>query len=503
MAKAPRGSPSFGLGRWRIAVNVVVQVLALFSLLLMVNYLSLTRYERWDLSKYNRYSLAELTRHLLRSLKKDVRIHVLYSSRDQIPGGQILFDDVRNLLREYENASRGKLRVDMVDLYDDVTKARVLQERFRFGSEKNLLIIEHQGRSKMIRAEDLAEFSTQGLFGETPQVTAFRGEQVITSALLALVEDNRPRVGVVIGHGEPGLSSGAQPNRFKTTIEAQNIQLEEVNLATLQGSLNDYRALLIIGPRNDFSTEENALLRAYWNAQGRLLVLLNPRTKTPSIDQFLQGLGLQVDNDLLITKLRTGVEQEGLTLDVYGRFATDVPFVRSLSQATGYFPGGTTSISLDPGKAQAAGLRGTAILRPAFPNYWGEADDFITAGTDPSFDPHRDFRPPLVFGWALEKGGISDQRVQVDSSRMLVIGNADFLNDSSLNRAPANTDFAVLALNWLTDREQLLGIPPKQTRLYFLDFSAGQLDRIFLLVVLLIPCGAGAAGLLVWMARRR
>src|SRR3954451_4359083 len=144
MAKAPRGSPAFSLRRWRIALNVIIQVLALFSLLLMVNYLSLTRYQRWDLSKYNRYSLSELTKRLLGSLKKDVHIYVLYSSRDQIPGGQILFDDVRNLLKEYEDASRRKVRVETVDLYEDLTKARSLQDRFRFGSERNLIIVEYQ-----------------------------------------------------------------------------------------------------------------------------------------------------------------------------------------------------------------------------------------------------------------------------------------------------------------------------------------------------------------------
>ena len=111
MGKAARRSPSSGLQRWRIGFNVAVQVLILASLLLMVNYLGLTRYQRWDLSRYNRYSLSELTRRLLGSLKKDVRIYVLYSSRDQIPGGQILFDEVRNLLKEYETAAKRKIRV--------------------------------------------------------------------------------------------------------------------------------------------------------------------------------------------------------------------------------------------------------------------------------------------------------------------------------------------------------------------------------------------------------
>ena len=503
MGKAARRSPPFSLQRWRIGLNVAVQVLILASLLLMVNYLGLTRYQRWDLSRYNRYSLSELTRRLLGSLKKDVRIYVLYSSRDRMPGGQILFDDVRSLLKEYETAAKRKVRVETVDLYDDVTKAKLLQDRFRFGSEKNLIIIEYQNRHKTVRVENLAEFAPEGLFGATPQVKAFRGEQALTGALLELVEDKQPRVGVVTGHGEPNLVNGTELNRFRAMAGQQGIRFDQVNLAGLDHSPGDYRALLIIGPRNDFSPQELSVLRAYWNAQGRLLVLLNPRSRTLLLNGFLESCSLRVDEDLLVTKIRTGIHEEGLTLDVYGRFAADLPFLRSLSQATGYFPAGTTSINLDAAKAQAAGIRGTAVLRPAFPNYWGEKDDFLQTGVEPSFEEGRDLRPPLVFGWALEKGGVSDQRIQAGSSRMLVIGNADFLNDSTLNRASTDADFAILSLNWLTDREQLLGIPPKMTHFYSMDFSAGQLDRILFLVVLAVPLSAGMVGMLVWMVRRR
>jgi ABC-type uncharacterized transport system involved in gliding motility auxiliary subunit len=249
MGKAARRSPPFSLQRWRIGLNVAVQVLILACLLLMVNYLGLTRYQRWDLSRYNRYSLSELTRRLLGSLKKDVRIYVLYSSRDEIPGGQILFDDVRNLLKEYEITAKRKVRVETVDLYDDVAKAKLLQDRFQFGSEKDLIIIEYQNRHKTVRVADLAEFAPEGLFGATPQVKAFRGEQVLTSALLDLVENKQPLLGVVTGHGEPGLLNGTELKRFKSMAEQQSIRFEEVNLASSSHSPGDYRALLIVGPR--------------------------------------------------------------------------------------------------------------------------------------------------------------------------------------------------------------------------------------------------------------
>ncbi|HEY0791139.1 MAG TPA: GldG family protein [Chthoniobacterales bacterium] len=490
--------------RWRIATNVVLQLLLVTGIFLLVNYLGFTRYQRWDLSKYNRYSLSEMTRHVLNSLKKDAHVYVLYSSRAQMPGGQALFDDLRNLLKEYQDYARRKVQVETVDLYDDVTKARLLQDRFRFGSQKNLVIVEYQNRSRTLRAEDLVEVAPNGLFeNNAPEITAFKGEQVITTALLELLEEKQPRVGLVTGHGEPGLGDGSNLSRLQGLTGRQNLRLEEVNLSSLDHSPGEFAALILAGARSDFSRPEVDLLQAYWNSRGRLLVLLNARARTPLLTQFLQKLGISGNEDVLITRIKTGMQPEGLTLDVYGRFQNELPFLKSMAQATAYFPGGTTSLSLNNSQAQAAGLKATKAVTPAFPNYWGEKDDFMASGADPTFVPGRDLPPPLTVGWVLEKGAIPDQRVQVAGSRMMVLGNADFISDAALNRSAADGDFAVLILNWLTDRELLLGIPPKQPRFYSLDFSGGQLNFIFAVVVLGVPAVFGFAGFFVWLVRRR
>ncbi|MBV8275045.1 MAG: hypothetical protein JO170_07280, partial [Verrucomicrobia bacterium] len=56
---------------------------------------------------------------------------------------------------------------------------------------------------------------------------------------------------------------------------------------------------------------------------------------------------------------------------------------------------------------------------------------------------------------------------------------------------------------WLSDRQTLLAIPPKETPIYTLDLKPGQLDQIVLIVVVAIPMLAAVLGTLVWAARRR
>ena len=46
--------------------------------------------------------------------------------------------------------------------------------------------------------------------GEPPKVTAFKGEQAITSALMELVEGKKNTIGYVLGHKEPSIADPPQ-----------------------------------------------------------------------------------------------------------------------------------------------------------------------------------------------------------------------------------------------------------------------------------------------------
>ncbi len=144
------------------------------------------------------------------------------------------------------------------------------------------------------------------------------------------------------------------------------------------------------------------------------------------------------------------------------------------------------------------------MLAPAVPNYWGEKDDFLHSNANPTFHEGTDLSPPLFLGWALERGSIEDQRVQVrSSSRLVLIGNVDFMRDESLTRAAPDVDFLLLCVNWLTDREQLLAIAPKAPHPYMLDLAPIQMERILFLTVIGIPLLVAILGTAVWAVRRQ
>ncbi len=491
-----------GIQRLRIGANVVLQTVIVALIVLMINYIGFNRYQRWDLSRFNKYALSELTKKVLKSLKKDVKIYVFFSPTSQGTGSE-LYADLQNLLREYKFAGKKKIQVEVLDPYRNLTRARELQAKYNFGAEENLVIIDYQDRKKILRVADMADYDPPGLFGEAPQIRSFRGEQVITSALVELTEDKVPKIGFIVGHGEPGLESGSPLTRFKESVERQNIKLESLVLTNLEKIPADYAAVILLAPKYDLGDRDLTLLRNYWNEQGRILILLDPKNKTPKLDQFLTEFGVRPDEDIIVTQFKTGIEEQSVTLDVYGQFMPETGFLRPLSQATGYFPGGTRSLSIDPSKTAPQGLTVMKTLTPAVRDYWGDKEDVLNSQKTPTYAQGVDLPPPLYFGVSLEKGSIKDARVQVrSSSRGIILGNADFLRNESLSQSPPDIDFILMSLNWLADREQLVAIVPKAPRSFSLNLTDAQMNQIVLLTVAGIPMLIGLLGAGVWTLRR-
>jgi hypothetical protein len=500
---ATRPSRPAGIKRLRIGANVASQIILVAAIVLMINYLGFNRYKRWDLSGYNKYALTELTKRLLKSLKKEVKIYVFFSPTSQSSGSE-LYNDLQNLLKEYEFAGKRKVQIETIDPYRNLTRTRELQVKFNFGADENLVILDYQGRKKILRVADMAEYDPPGMFSETPEVRAFRGEQVLTSALIELTEDKETKIGFITGHGEPGLENGSPLTRFKEYVERQNVKLEPLILTNLEKIPSEYAAVILTGPKYDLGDRDFTLLRNYWNEQGRIFILLDPKVKTPRLDQFLSEFGIRAEADMIVTQFKTGIEEQSVTLDVYAQFLPETSFLRALSQATGFFPGGTCSLSVDEAKVAQEGLTMTRALTPAAPDYWGDKDEVLYSQKTPTYAQGIDLPPPLYFGITLEKGAIKDTRVQLhSSSRMIVLGNADFLRNESLSESPPDVDFILMSINWLADREQLVAIAPKAARTFTLNLSDGQMNEIVLLTVAGIPLLVGLLGLGVWSIRRR
>src|SRR6266576_1270446 len=410
--------------------------------------------------------------------------------------------DIQNLLTEYQYAGNGKIDIEHIDPERNLSRAKELFDKYKVVSDESLLVIDYEGRNKTVKASEMAEFDQSGMaFGEGPRVTAFKGEQAITSAMMDLVEGKKKILGHVTGHKEPSLSEGTSPiSVLKTFIENENIKFQELNLLDLDAIPADVKAVMIVGPQYDFSDREMKLLGDFWDKQGRILLLLDPAAKTPRLRGFANELGVKMNDDRLMAFLRTGIQELALTRDVQARFLGDSPITKRLADARALFLGGTSSITVEPDRVRAANIRVEQLIQ-AEKGYFAEKD----YNTDDQVKLQADAKQSnasLTIGAAVEKGGSADQRVQVNSSRLVVVSNASFVQDNAITQDQQGLDFISGSVNWLLSREQLIGIAPKVPKPLTFSLNEEALRRLRWFILVFIPLVPALIGTVVWWQRR-
>ena len=482
--------------RFQIGLNVIVQVAIIIVLAAMVNYLGFEHYRRWDLSRDKKYQLSDKTKHFLEGIKGKARITVFFGSQNPLTG------DVQNLLTEYQYASRGKIDVEYVDPERNLTRAKELFDKYKVVTDESVLIVDYQGRSKTVKASEMAEMD-QGnpMLGEQPKVTAFKGVQAITSALIDIVEGKKNTVGYILGHKEPPLDGASPVSVLKTFIENENVQFKELNLFEVPAIPADVKVVMIAGPQYDFSDREMKMLRDFWNKDGRILLLIDPAAKTPKLLAFLNEVGVKADDDRLMAMVKTGIEEVARVRDVVAHFLPDNPVTKRLADVRAPFFGSTSSLTLESQQVAAANIH-LAPLAQAEKGYWGETDYSSDDETLLQFDPAKDKGDPLTIAASVEKGGSADERVQINSARLVVVANSTFIHDNALTQDQQGLDFVSASLNWLLSREQMIGIAPKIPQTLTFSLNEQALRSLRWIILVLMPLVPALLGSIVWWRRR-
>jgi len=483
--------------RFRIGLNVLVQSAIFVLLFAMANYLGFNHYKRWDFSRDQNYTLSAQTKRVLANLKKPVHLVVYFS------GGSPIAGDAVNLLHEYAYASKKMVDVEVVDPFLAMSRAREVATLYKLRENDNVIIIDYEGRHKFVSASDMAEFEPSLNLLDKPRLKVFKGESALTSALIEITEPGSNQIYSISGHGETALDADPSLSGLKDYIERQNIKLDSLKLTDVELVPPDAKAIFIVAPKYDFSEMDVAALRAYWGKRekpGRIFAFLEPGTPTPNLCAFLSELGIVVNDDRVLCtrpiRLATGIFR-GVLKEITGDFVPGSSITKRLANVTALFKGGVTqSLTLDTARGKEVGVKLQPLIQ-ASKGFWGETRYTETAVY---FDPKEDHIDPVVAA-SVEKDAPSDDRLRVDSSRLITVGSSAFLSNDNITEA--DLDFVLNGLNWLLDREEIIGIAPKPAHNLSLSLTESQLNLMALLVMVAIPGCAGVLGIVVWLKRRR
>jgi cbb3-type cytochrome oxidase subunit 3 len=484
--------------RKTIRLNVALQVLAMLVLLIAVNYFSFNHYARADFSRSQKFVLSDQTKRVLRELKKPVRVTVFFSPTVRSPETG-LFPDVQNLLKELIFSGRNKIEVEYVDPTRNLSRARELQEQYKFSVSENVLILDYDGRSKFVPVAEMADFDTSSVeSGDPPRLLAFKGEQALTNGMIALISPERLKVYFLQGHGEPAIGEMTPLSVFKDYIERQNVSVAPLSFGSLDAVPADCATLIIVAPQFDIEEREAMILGRYWKEKGRLLLLLDPRVKTPRLTSLLKQAGVTPLDNRVLRTVRLPFAT-GILRDVTAEFLLGNAITKRMAGINILLPGATQSLSFDAGQSQAAGVQIWPLIR-ASDEFWGETDHETDEKKGVRYEEGKDAGQPLYVALAAARGGVKDERVEVESAKLVAVGSCEFALDAALNQQ--GLDFLLSAMNWLLDRGQFTGVMPKTVKHFFLNLTDAQLGSIALYTMVVIPGIAALAGLVVWWRRR-
>ena len=486
-----------------VPLRVTLQILAAILLALSILGWSLGHYTRFDFSRSHKFELSNQSKETMWNLGSPARI-IVYFSPSSLSTGSELYGDIVAMLREYQFHAHHfrDLTVERLDPLRDPAHARELQAKYKFSGDENVLIIDYKDRSTVIPVPEMGEYDTAPTqYGDRPRLIAFRGEQVLTSALIGLVEPSSNKKAYFLqGHGE-GLPGVPPFQLIGQNLKRQNISTAPLSLQPGASVPGDAAIVIIAGAHFDPAPSELEAMQTYWNAGGHLLVLLDPTGDTPGLNSFLNGIGITPRNDRVLRLVNLGSAM-GILRDVTGEFVPGSEVTARLLGLNVLFLGNTESLALRKPSPDAAGA-GSNTFRPlvqAVHGFWGCNDYANADGRGVHFDQARDTPYPVVIAAMADLGGVHDDRVSLGASRMIVVGNSDFLKDKFL--AETGLDFFSSSINTLVDRTRLTGTTPKTKEFFTLNLDSLQLQLLALWTMMAVPLFAALlGGAILWRRR--
>ncbi len=512
--------------------------LALYGL---VNYLSLRHYGRFDWTASKLYSLSDKSRNVVAGLDREIEAVIFLEEGSQ------LYTQADELLSRYEAVNPELFDKRVVDPVRNILEARRLVDRHAI-DRGNVIVLATDSDRRVIDEADLVEYDYSGVqFGEGPKIREFKGEQLITSALLELVEAEKPKILFTVGHGEGQLDYGERSlSQARDLLGKDNFEIEEWGSLGKNEVPADTDLVVVAGPTTRFLEPELELFSRYLDGGGRMLLLLDPVFAPGGNDlldlglgDWLAGYGVEIRRDLVVEPSQQVpfYGAETFFANAFGSHPIVDPLAE-LATVTMWSEARSVSPAADP----PAG-REVAELVSTTADAWGETDlanlDQLGPGDDDTSGPvplgvavtfaaaegggHRaaggepagdeagaaetgDEPAPaedeLEAGLDVTDLAADEEDASAPEARLVVYGDFDFAADGQIANA-ANGMLLLNTLNWLVEREQLIDIenrPPTETKL---SLTGGEIANLRLLVLFLLPGLAAVAGVWVYVQRRR
>lgn len=485
----------FRIARRMRAINRLVQIFLGICLILALNYLASRYFQRFDLTQNRQFSLSAESQAYLEQLQAPIDVIVTIAPGSDVPELKRIRRDLDKLLLEYEVTSMREgqafVRVEFVDALRQRKRTRELVQRYNIERD-NVIIVAANDRTRLIELPELYE-------AQEGQWHSFRGERILTSAILEVSGGESPVLYHLTGHGEMRIGD-VHPTRGLSLLEGflqeRGFTLRELDLTRVPAVPEDAAMVLALAPQAALAPAEVEKLRRYMSDRnGRMLLTLEPGRKH-GLNDLLFDWGILIEDHIAVDIDPNYRSQEG---DMIVRHFSEHPISKILYDynATAYF-GQSRPIRIDPASLTDESLNLRYLIGTSQKS-WAEKD--YRTQRPIAFDADRDLPGPLSLAVAAQRSTSSALGLSISGGRLVCFGNSDFLANNRF-QIYGNYTLLINSLNWALDRNVLLNIPAQPLSTYQLVMSQDDLKRL-LTYFALLPVTVAALGIIISLIRRR
>ncbi len=441
-------------------------LLVALGIIVLVNILSDNFFLRLDLTSDNRYTLSKASRNIIKSLKEPVTITAYFSNN--IPSELSKTKrDFKEMLIEYNNLSKGQIVYEFIDPSAD---QETEQKAMSAGIQPVIANIREKDQVKQQKVYLGAVVS----MGEESENIPFMQpgaamEYALSSAIKKISVKDKPAIGIIQGHGEPGIASMSQ------AYTALNVlyEVEPVFLTDTAKNLMKFKTVALIAPKDTISPSHLAQLDEFLAKGGNLYIAINRVEGNLSVQRglvvntgletWLMGKGLMVESNFVVDSRCANInvrQQQGMFtynttikfpyLPTIAKFA-DHPITKGLESvllpfaSTVSYTGDTTKAFVPIAQTSESSGSQQAPVYFDVSKQWGPAD-FPMKG--------------LTVAGVLT-GKIAGQ----NTSTIVLIGDGDFAvsgeGDQARQQGADNISLMVNSIDFLSDDTGLIELRTK------------------------------------------
>lgn len=479
--------------------EIALYTLGVVGVLVAIAYLSALFPVRVDMSSSGQFSLAPQTVNMLHRLERPVHVTFFHNP---------MMRETVELYKLMVANSNGKVTLELYDPMLNPSQAR------RRGVEfAGTAIMESEGRRLVVNGPtetDIANGILRVSQSVQQQVCFLDGHQEPDPFSLESHDHSEGDVGHTHGLGSKVvLHQRHGMAKARHSLESLNYEVRKVVLVNSQASLDTCSLLVVAGPRLALLPQEIKTIGAYLDQGGNALFMLDPFIKT-GLEPLLLDFGIVVDDNIVIDETShfwTDVSAPAVTQYNLHQVTQDLPLT--------FFPGAR---SLSPTPQRVASVMARPLINTS-ERSWADQDPDRA-----EFDPEKNQRGPRTIMVVANRrpefvspaeavlrelrgekplqpeSGSTSEKVD-KPSRVIVVGDSDFATNSFYN-IMGNGKLFLNTVNYLTARENLIGIEPRTFDKPQVNLTNQQMKGTFFLSMVLIPALMALIGVAVWWRQR-